>query len=68
MCELEGRHAGAGIPEFVIVNLNQDCLEVHRDPDPAGRRYRTVSTLSGVGRFQSATVSGFAFAVADLLG
>jgi Uma2 family endonuclease len=60
-------YAGAGIPEYVIVNLNEDCLEVHRDPDLGGRRYRSVSSLSGADRFQSATVSGFAFAVADLL-
>jgi Uma2 family endonuclease len=37
-------YAGAGIPEYVIVNLTQDCLEVHRDPDTLGRRYRGVST------------------------
>jgi hypothetical protein len=60
-------YAGAAIPEYVIVNLNQDCLEVHRDPDAATRRYRSVSILSARDRFQSATVSGFAFAVADLL-
>ena len=60
-------YAGAGIPEYVIVNPTQDCLEVHRDPDAPGRRYRTVSTLSGSDRFRSTTVSGFAFAVADLL-
>jgi Uma2 family endonuclease len=59
-------YAAAGIPEYVIVNLAQDCLEVHRDPDPQGRRYRTVVTLA-TGRFESVSVSGFAFAVADLL-
>jgi Uma2 family endonuclease len=60
-------YTAAGIPEYVIVNLLQDCLEVHRDPDPAGRRYRTVTTLAAGDRFQSASVPSFSFAVADLL-
>lgn len=60
-------YAAANIPEYVIVNLTQNCLEVHRDPDPTARRYRTSSTLSGGDRFQSVLVPDFAFAVADLL-
>lgn len=60
-------YAGAGIPEYVIANLAQECLEAHRDPDPAARRYRTVATLSTKDRFESSSVPGFAFAVADLL-
>jgi Uma2 family endonuclease len=31
-------YAGAGIPEYVIVNVEQERLEVHRDPDPDSRR------------------------------
>lgn len=62
-----GLYARAGIPEYVIVNLAQDCLEVHRDPDPPARRYRTVTTLLAPDRFQSTAVPGYAFAVADLL-
>lgn len=60
-------YARAGIPEYVIVNLTGNCLEVHRDPDPSASRYRTVTTLTIGERFESAAVSGFAFAVADLL-
>lgn len=60
-------YAQAGIPEYVIVNLTQDCLEVHRDPDPEGRRYRTVTTLAGTDRFESAAVGGLTFLVADIL-
>jgi hypothetical protein len=51
----------------VIVNLSQDCLEVHREPDSEARRYRTVTTLTGSERFESSTVPGLAFVVADLL-
>ena len=60
-------YAQAGIPEYVIVNLAQECLEVHRDPDPQGRRYRTLNTLASPDRFESTAVTGFAFLVADLL-
>jgi Uma2 family endonuclease len=59
-------YAAAGIPEYVIVNTEQDCLEVHRDPDPASRRYRTLATLAGDQGFESSAVPGFAFRVAAL--
>jgi Uma2 family endonuclease len=59
-------YAGAGIPEYVIVNTEQDCLEVHRDPDSASRRYRTLVTLSGEETFESAAVPGFGFRIAAL--
>jgi len=59
-------YAGAGIPEYVIVNVEEQCLEVHRDPDAASRRYRALVTLSGDHHFESATVPGFAFRVASL--
>lgn len=61
-------YASAGIPEYVIANLAQGCLESHREPDPVARRYRTVVTLSAEDRFESLSVPGFAFTVADLLG
>ena len=48
------------------MNLAQECLEVHRDPDPKGRRYRTVTTLAGQDRFESVAVAGLTFLVADL--
>jgi Uma2 family endonuclease len=60
-------YAAAVIPEYVIVNLAHDCLEVHRDPDPEARRYRTVVTVAVTQRFESKAVEGFAFAAADLL-
>jgi Uma2 family endonuclease len=59
-------YAGAEIPEYVIVNTEQDCLEVHRDPDAASRRYRSLVTLSGEQAFESSAVPGFAFRVAAL--
>ncbi len=60
-------YARAGIPEYVIVNLGDATLEVHRDPDPAAGRYRSLSTLGVEATFESAAVSGLRFAVAELL-
>jgi Uma2 family endonuclease len=59
-------YTGAGIPEYVIVNVEQECLEVHRDPDPPSRRYRSLVTLSGDHSFESAAVPVFGFRVASL--
>jgi Uma2 family endonuclease len=59
-------YASAGIPEYVIVNVDQQCLEVHTDPDPTSRRYRTLATLAGDQGFESTAVPGFAFRVASL--
>ncbi len=33
----------AGISEYWIVNLADDCVEVRREPDPANRRYVNVA-------------------------
>jgi Uma2 family endonuclease len=60
-------YAHAGIGEYVIANLADECLEVHRDPDARARRYQTISTLRAGDRFESASVPGFGFAVTDLL-
>jgi Uma2 family endonuclease len=59
-------YASAAIPEYVIVNVEQRCLEVHTDPDPASRRSRTLVTLAGDLSFESSAVPGFGFRVASL--
>ena len=59
-------YASAAIPEYVIVNVEEKCLEVHRDPDPASRRYRTLVTLAGDQMFESSAVPGFGFRVTAL--
>ena len=38
-------YAGAAIPEFWIVNLRDECIEILRDPDPAHRLYRKKMTV-----------------------
>src|SRR3989442_4917781 len=38
-------YAAAGIPEYWIVNLRADCVEVLRDPQPEAGRYREQTVL-----------------------
>lgn len=65
-------YAGAGLPEYWIVNLVERRLEVHRDPvpDPArpGRHhYRSVTLIPADGRAEPLALPGSRIAVADLL-
>ena len=59
--------ARAAVSEYVIVNLTEERLEVHREPDPATGRYRTLVTLDKSATFASESVPGLKFAVAQLL-
>ena len=38
-------YAAAGIPEYWIVNLIDDCVEVHRSPQREARRYASITTV-----------------------
>ena len=38
-------YAGAGIPEYWIVNLRDGRIEILRDPDPVHRVYRDKTTV-----------------------
>jgi Uma2 family endonuclease len=65
-------YARAGVPEFWIVDLAHDTLEVHRDPDaspdaPCGWRYRRVETLRPPAAVAPLAAPAAAIAVADLL-
>jgi Uma2 family endonuclease len=60
-------YAGAGIREYWIVNLEDDCVEVHRDPQPDGS-YRDVRLLRRGDRIELAELPGVAVATADVLG
>lgn len=60
-------YAAAGVPEYWIVNLRDDCVEVHRVPEPGSRRY---SDRSVARRGESLTLVAFpdaSVAVGDLL-
>jgi hypothetical protein len=51
----------------VIVNLAEERLEVHRDPEPGTGRYRTLLTLDKGATFVSKSVPGLKFSIAQLL-
>jgi Uma2 family endonuclease len=38
-------YAAAGVPQYVIINLNNDTIESHTSPDPAAELYKTKSTI-----------------------
>jgi len=38
-------YAAAGVPQYVIINLINDTVEVYSDPDVASEQYRTKVTL-----------------------
>lgn len=38
-------YAGAGIPQYVIINLQNGTIEVYEDPDRAAELYRSKRTL-----------------------
>jgi Uma2 family endonuclease len=59
-------YAEAGIAEYWIVNLNDDCLEVHRRPQPDGS-YGDVQTLRRGQQADVAALPGLLLAVDDLL-
>ena len=60
-------YAAAGIPEYWIVNLRDDVVEVRRDPASADRRYRSVVAARRGETLEPATLPGVSVAVEALL-
>jgi Uma2 family endonuclease len=60
-------YAEAGIREYWIVNLADDCVEVHRDPQADGS-YRDVQTVRGAGRIGLSQIAGAVVAMTDVIG
>lgn len=58
-------YAENGIPEYWIVNLVEDCLEVYRSP--TSTKYRKKQILHRGDFVEISTLKGVKFAVADLL-
>jgi Uma2 family endonuclease len=40
-------YAGAGVPQYLIINVVNNTIEVFEDPDPGPEDYRTKSTVDG---------------------
>jgi Uma2 family endonuclease len=60
-------YAAAGIPEYWIINLRQEHVEVHRSPDPAVRRYATVEIARRGSRLTLVAFPDVSVSVDDLL-
>jgi Uma2 family endonuclease len=65
-------YARAGVPDYWIIDLAHDTVEVHRNreasPDaPCGWRYQSVATLSPPERVAALAAPGAPILVADLL-
>lgn len=63
-------YAGAAIPQYVVIDLVHDQIEVHEDPDPREPRYRRVQTLGrgDVLELRAGPEARVTIAVASLLG
>jgi Uma2 family endonuclease len=60
-------YAGAGVPEYWIVNVPGQQLEVHRDPDPKTRRYGSRTVHRRGARVELVAFPDATLAVDDLL-
>ncbi|MGH7820113.1 MAG: Uma2 family endonuclease [Candidatus Binatia bacterium] len=60
-------YAAAGIPEYWIVNLIDDCVEVHRSPQREARRYASIATVRRGETIELESLPGGRVAVDDLL-
>ena len=61
-------YAGAGIPEYWIVNLAEAAIEAHSDPDPATGLYRSSAVVRAGETVVSRTLPDLAIDVARLFG
>ena len=60
-------YAAAGIPEYWLVNLRDDCIEVFRAPDPATRRYAEKRVAHRGERLDLVAIAGANVAATDIL-
>jgi len=60
-------YAAFGISEYWIVNLTGRRIEVHRDPDAAGRRYRTILEFSGDQELRCSSVPAIGVRVDEII-
>jgi Uma2 family endonuclease len=60
-------YAEAGIPEYWIVNLGEDCVEIHRGPKLDGT-WLDVRTARRGDSFELAALPGMTVAIVDAIG
>ena len=60
-------YARNGVPQYVLVNLRDDCVENHTVPSASGRRYRERSIVRRGGRVRLVEFPDVTLAADDLL-
>jgi Uma2 family endonuclease len=60
-------YAAAGIPDYWIVNLRDQLVEVMRDPDPEQAHYRAVQSVPRGERLELVALPGATVDVSELL-
>jgi Uma2 family endonuclease len=61
-------YAAAGIPQYVLINLRNESIEVYEGPDRAGEQYRSHHTVERGESFELRLPEGtFAVGAAELL-
>ena len=61
-------YAAAGVPEYWIVNVNNDTVEVHRDPAPEEARYANVVAHASHAELSVAALPDCTLRLAELFG
>ena len=61
-------YARACIPEYWLIDTDQACIEVYRDPDAAEGRYRGREVLSGEEVLECRSLPGISFALSRIFG
>jgi Uma2 family endonuclease len=61
-----GIYARAGVPEYWIVNVRAECIEVYRDPDVEAGTYRKTATVKPGAKLKPAELPGPTIDVAEL--
>ena len=59
-------YARAGIPEYWVVNVAEECVEVYRGPDAEAGRYRSTATFGRGERVTSTVLPRFSVPVDEL--
>ena len=60
-------YAGAGIPEYWIVNLRENTVEVRRSPNAMTRTYATLTIVTAPSRLDLVALRGVVVLVEDLV-
>jgi Uma2 family endonuclease len=61
-------YARASIPEFWLIDVDRECIEVYRDPDAVQGRYRSREVRSGGDVLECRSLSGVSLPLSRIFG